>query len=245
MSEPVARVGYQYWAGVVVFSCIVLGLMLGIGILFKVVTDVEQTPFTEVVIKGQRTYTTSDEVVSALGHRTIGGFFTADADVLRKRVESLPWVYSASIRREWPGTLHVFLVEQEAQAIWNDEAILNVQGEVFEAPIDDVAGQIPKLFGPAENVNETLDYFQRFQTLLAQGGYSIDEFRLSERFSTTLWLARGIELRLGRESQIERIQRFMDLLPVIKEENEQQIEYIDLRYDTGVAVGWHETNTGD
>ncbi|RTE86315.1 MULTISPECIES: cell division protein FtsQ/DivIB [Gammaproteobacteria] len=245
MSEPVARTGYEFWAGVVVFICILAGLITGIAVLFKVVTDVEQTPFTEVVIKGERVFTTTDDVVGALRSERLGGFFTADADVLRQRVEGLPWIYSASIRREWPGTLHVFLVEQQAQALWNNEAVLNVQGEVFNAPVADVKGRVPELYGPADNVEETLDYFQRFQTLLEQGGFSIQVFRLSDRFSANLVLQNGIELRLGRESQIERIQRFMDLLPVIREEKEEQIDYIDLRYDTGAAVGWQETSTGE
>ena len=47
-------------------------------------------------------------------------------------------------------------------------------------------------------------------------------------------------LNLGREDRIERIQRFIDSYSFIKHKkpNNQQVNYIDLRYDTGVAVGW-------
>ncbi|CUS47390.1 MAG: cell division protein FtsQ [Idiomarinaceae bacterium HL-53] len=249
MNVPAVRKRSEFWAGVVVFIVILAGLSAGTGWLYRLATDVEQTPFTEVVIAGERHYTTSKEVVDVLRQGVLGGFFTANADALRARVEGLPWVYSASIRREWPGTLHVFVVEEAPLAIWNESQLLNVHGDVFTAPVDDLKESLPALFGPEENVKEVLDYYQRFQTLLAQEGYVIRGFYLSERFATVLALDNGIELRLGRESQIERIQRFMDLLPVILAEQAegelQRIEYIDLRYDTGLAVGWRETTTGE
>ena len=71
---------------------------------------------------------------------------------------------------------------------------------------------------------------------------SIDELVLSERFAWQLTLNDGVTLNLGREKRIERIQRFMDAYPQIKDQsnnkNNQQVDYIDLRYDTGIAVGW-------
>ena len=63
-------------------------------------------------------------------------------------------------------------------------------------------------------------------------------------------------LNLGREERVKRVQRFMDIYPLIKTHLEQQakqhkkqknnsekelkqaVDYIDLRYDTGLAVGW-------
>jgi cell division protein FtsQ len=58
----------------------------------------------------------------------------------------------------------------------------------------------------------------------------------------------GVTLNLGREERVERIQRFMDVYPMIKvqleakkiteKQKNQAVDYIDLRYDTGLAVGW-------
>jgi cell division protein FtsQ len=69
---------------------------------------------------------------------------------------------------------------------------------------------------------------------------AIDELVLSERFSWQLTLIDGVTLNLGRENRVERIQRFMDIYSTIKENTkaDQQIDYVDLRYDTGAAVGW-------
>lgn len=75
---------------------------------------------------------------------------------------------------------------------------------------------------------------------------------MSERFSWQLTLSDGVLLNLGREDRIVRIQRFMDIYPRIKSQaliensslkkkkksTHKVIDYIDLRYDTGLAVGW-------
>ncbi|MGB0989179.1 MAG: cell division protein FtsQ/DivIB, partial [Pseudoalteromonas spongiae] len=69
---------------------------------------------------------------------------------------------------------------------------------------------------------------------------AIDELVLSERFSWQLTLNDGVTLNLGREERVQRIQRFMDVYPLIKKNKkaDQQVDYVDLRYDTGLAVGW-------
>ena len=51
------------------------------------------------------------------------------------------------------------------------------------------------------------------------------------------YINNGIKLNLGRTEFINRLQRFVDLLPLILQQ-EKQVDYVDLRYDTGLAVGW-------
>jgi cell division protein FtsQ len=60
---------------------------------------------------------------------------------------------------------------------------------------------------------------------------------LSERFAWRLTLVGGLTLDLGRTEFIDRVQRFVDLYPLLIN-NERYLEYVDLRYDTGMAVGW-------
>ncbi len=76
--------------------------------------------------------------------------------------------------------------------------------------------------------------------LLKFSQFTIAELVLSERFAWQLTLNDGVTLNLGRENRIERVQRFMDVYPQIMQNKaaDQQINYVDLRYDTGLAVGW-------
>lgn len=239
------RQRYEFWAGFSAFLIIVLGLIIGSVWLFQTLIDEEQLPLTGVIIQGERAYTSNNEVVQVLTEHETGSFFAADADIIRRRIEALPWVYSASVRKEWPGTLRVFLVEQKPVAVWNKKELLNSSGELFAADPSQVEGTIPELEGPEDDADEVFFQYQRIQALLARNDHRIVRFAMSERFSVRLWLESGIELRLGREARLERAQRFMKLLPIIQGEGKQDIAYIDLRYDTGVAVGWHDIQPGE
>jgi cell division protein FtsQ len=93
-----------------------------------------------------------------------------------------------------------------------------------------------------------LKNYRDLNALLAFNSLKIDELILSERFSWQLTLNDGVTLNLGREERVKRVQRFMDQYPRIKAElkvkkirekyKNQAVDYIDLRYDTGLAVGW-------
>lgn len=76
--------------------------------------------------------------------------------------------------------------------------------------------------------------------MLSYDVLSIDELVLSERYSWQLTLSDGVRLNLGREERVERVQRFMDVYQEIKDKQQDNklVDYVDLRYDTGVAVGW-------
>ena len=61
-----------------------------------------------------------------------------------------------------------------------------------------------------------LENYKDLNALLDYKALKIDELVLSERFSWQLTLDDGVTLNLGREERVERIQRFMDVYPIIK-----------------------------
>lgn len=231
---------WEFVTGIAVFLVIVLGLVIGSYQLLQWVTDAEQVPLEGVIIQGERAFTSDSDAREAILSGEVGSFFTADVDEIRQRIEALPWAYSASVRKEWPQRLRVFLVEQEPIAIWNHEWIINRYGEVFSANPALIKGAVPEFTGPNGSEVEVLRQYRRISGLLEIHDLQIRRIELSERFAIRVWLNNGIELQLGREARLERIQRFLDLYPLIKAESERAIAYADLRYDTGVAIGWHE-----
>ena len=80
--------------------------------------------------------------------------------------------------------------------------------------------------------------------LIATTEMAIDELSLSERFAWQVQLDNGIKLNLGRQEFIDRLQRFIDVYPLLMQQ-EKAVKYVDLRYDTGVAVGWNDGSTTD
>ena len=47
-----------------------------------------------------------------------------------------------------------------------------------------------------------------------------------------------MRLNLGRKDKAKRVQRFIDVYPRMEKRADAQIDAIDLRYDTGLAVSY-------
>lgn len=231
---------WQFWAGLTAFSLVLAALVGGTIWLYQLVTDEQEVPLAHLVLQGDRELTRTEDIRAALLAEQTGSFFTADVDELRRRVEALPWIYSVSVRKEWPQRLRVYVVEQEPAAIWNEERLVNTQGQLFTAPLAEAPAALPRLRGPEGSKEEVLHQYHRVRSLLELAAMEVAQLELTERFAVTLWLRNGIELRLGREARLQRVQRFIELYPVIKEAEERAVAYVDLRYDTGIAVGWAE-----
>ena len=69
-----------------------------------------------VVIQGA-VHTAPDEARFASGLRTGEPLVDVDSEAARRAVEALPWVASATVRRQWPGTVRILLVEREVVAV--------------------------------------------------------------------------------------------------------------------------------
>lgn len=235
-------VRWQFWLGFGFFVSVLMGTGLALQQLYQVAMDANQVPLRRLLVQGELRYTTSAEVREALVQQPLGSFFSADVDSIRAQVERLAWVNRASIRKEWPDLLRVFVVEQQPLAHWNqpyrEQALVNTEAQVFEADISVLSEPLPRLQGPETAVVETVEQFRSVQQLLQLNGHEVIELRLSERFVVDVVLQSGLELRLGREALLERVQRFIDLYPQLSSHQQQPIEYVDLRYDTGVAVSW-------
>ncbi|RUO56392.1 cell division protein FtsQ/DivIB [Pseudidiomarina homiensis] len=252
MADQARALSWQFWSGLTFFLIVVAGTFVGIGWLYYTAMDAQEVPLKRLVVQGDLRYVTAADVRDALIAENgvpLGSFFSADVNELRAEVEAMPWVEKASVRKEWPDILKVFVVEQVPLAHWNanqrDDALLNQAGEVFYADKSGLEGGLPYLAGPDHAVAEAVKHYRQLNELLQLNGFSIAQLELSERFSVELALAQGTMLRLGREALLERIQRFIDVYPELEAHKDAPIDAIDLRYDTGVAVRWKEPNKNE
>ena len=219
-----------------------LAVLLLIGILlYSTVSwmwDDQRLPLSKIVLQGDLKYVTPQDVQHAFGQLDhIGTFMSQNIDDLQKSVESIPWVEHASIRKQWPDTIKVFLTEYHVTAFWNGNALLNGKGKVFHGDVSLVKDEHVKLYGPKGTAPEVLKVWQQYNPEFKQLGLHISSLLLNERRAWQIILDNGIRLELGKESLDERIQRFFLLYKKLGDSVER-ISYIDLRYDTGAAVGW-------
>lgn len=189
-------------------------------------------------VLGQPQYTDEKAIIGAIKKADLSSFFELDVKHVQRLVQSLPWVATASVRKQWPDTLQVYVVEHQAVAHWNSDLLLNQAGEVFQASSDKLPSTLPQLYGPEGSEIEAWTAFRQFQEMLKVNNLELTSLALSERFSWQLWLDNGIRLNLGRKEKAKRVQRFIDVYPRMEQRADAQIDVVDLRYDTGLAVSW-------
>jgi len=240
MTEEQETLHWSFWLGVSFFVLVIITIISFSWFLNEKMSSEESTPVTSIVIGGEIPFTNRQDIESAIENVNLGNFFNVDVNDVQKKVAELPWVYSVSVRKKWPNELKIYVVDQTPVAIWNGDFLINQYGKAFQADTTRLNAPLPSFFGPEGSENIALSNFSNLNKLLKFSELSIDELLLTERHSWQLTLNNGVTLNLGRENKIERVQRFMDVYPQIiktKKEN-QQVDYVDLRYDTGLAVGW-------
>lgn len=200
--------------------------------------DDQRLPLSKIALQGELRYVSANDVQQAFARLDhVGTFMSQDVSVLQNVAESIPWVAHASIRKQWPDTVKVFLTEHEAAAVWNGNALLNSAGEPFNGDVGELEGERVKLYGPEGSNQEVLSAWRDLEPKFKALGLSITSLVLNDRRAWQIILDNGIRLELGKESSEERIERFFTLYKNLGSSAER-VSYIDLRYDTGASIGW-------
>lgn len=235
LPSPVAR---KHWGGLAFFLFVISFIVWLFSAAIDWMTDANRLPLSQLIIQGELHYLTPDDVRNGiLQLDSLGSFMTQDVDDIQHTLEAMPWVARAAVRKQWPDTVKVYLVEQEPAAFWDDEFLLNTSGDVFYAPKEQAGQAFVALSGPEDSSRQVLAAFHEMQPRLQRAGFEIARLVLNERRAWRVWLTNGIRLELGRKERMERLERFITLFPEIEQQG-KAIEYVDLRYDTGAAVGW-------
>lgn len=243
MSEESGKsISSTTWWGLGFLITVLVTLIYALWSINEWLEDEQQVPVQKIVITGERTHINDQQVRDLIRNRHAGSFFELNVERVHQDLESMPWIYRASVRKRWPNSLNVYLVEEVASARWNGDSLLNEFGNSFNAFLED--GELADLYGPGGSEKVALNGYRAMQTLLDNAGLEIAEMFLSERFAWNIMLKNGVRLNLGRSEFVDRLQRFVDVYPLL-EKNDKTIDYIDLRYDTGLAVGWKSTNSNN
>ena len=64
------------------------------------------------------------------------------------------------------------------------------------------------------------------------------EFTINDRWAWKIKLTTGLEILLGRNDQLKKLQRFLKTLDILGQEGVEQMAIVDLRYPNGYAVSW-------
>ncbi|WP_119394027.1 cell division protein FtsQ/DivIB [Salinibius halmophilus] len=151
---------------------------------------------------------------------------------VKEALEADPWIYSASVQLLWPNTIEVTVVEQQPVARWNEQYFISSRGDVF-GPVEQNLG-LPKLVGPQDQAETVVAEYLTFSQMFAPLSVGIRQLELAKRGAWTVQLDNGITILLGANNTTARMQRVKRWWQASA--NEKSIEYIDARYDNGIAI---------
>ena len=199
-----------------------------------------------IVVQGELVHNNAVTLRANVAPQLVGNFFTIDLRAARAAFEQAPWVRKALVRREFPGGLRVVLQEHDAVAYWGPEggaALVNSQGEVFEANVGDVEQEgLPRLLGPQGRSLEVLRMHGLLQPVFEPLGMVLEQLELTGRGGWRATLDSDAVLELGGgtpQEVVQRTQRFLRTLTQVAAQYQRRVDALesaDLRHAGGYAL---------
>ena len=126
---------------------------------------------------------------------------------LRSGLYALSWPRRVSLRRHWPGQLHIELHKEMVVAAWGEAAYLTTAAKVVE--LADAASGLPTLQCAQAEPQRAMEVYQMLEERASRAGLSPS--RLSENLlgEWTLELSDGTRVVLGRDQLALRMDRFV------------------------------------
>lgn len=160
----------------------------------------ENFRITDIEIRGDFNHVNTEDISSVVNNRISGNYFSVDLEDLENRINTLSWVHSTSLRRQWPSTLVIDIVEVVPVAIWGESQWLNFTGDLVdkELPLEISFKDLPKLSGPESTVDLVWQSYRDWSGKFASNGLYLEGLMLD---SSRLW---HLELSLGSLARIKQ-----------------------------------------
>ena len=190
---------------------------------------------SEIIVTGRRNTQQSD-IAMALAASPGDLLFDVTPQSARERIEALGWIRSATVRRQFPDTVLVNIVERRPFALWQRDGrvtLIDREGQVISSKDLAGFGGLPVIVGEdaPQHVGALVSVLARKPTLLAK-------LDAATRVSGRRWdirLRSGMDIRLPQHGVAEA----WDLLASLITDHrllERDVIAIDLRVKDRLAI---------
>lgn len=223
---------YWRWLGGIMAVLLVIG-----ATILPMRYALREMPIRSVRIVGVLQHVDRAALEQVINTRLDGGFFGVDVEAVRTAVERLPWIREASVRRIWPDSLHLAVVERVAVARWGEHQLIEADGTVFR-PDRDVSSELAELEGPPGSALQVLVRYRLLQRLLAPLKRRIEQLALNARGTWRGQLDTGMVLVFEEGLAEARFRHFAKVAAKVLSPRLNDVKQVDLRYANGFAVRW-------
>ena len=241
----------SYILGVLFFIAVLVSEFYLIRKVHTVMTDVDGIPVRQIQIKGDLHYLDRQEVEEFfMANPESHNLYTMDLSQVRTYMETMPWISRVTMQKKLPDILSIQITEHKPIAYYNDGILVTDWSVIYPEKAVLPEGT-PILSGPEKLARSVYEMYCDVNLFLEKYGFRISELSINESNVWSLKLDNGLPLILGRNDDVGfvteqnnvfmwRLGNFIEAYPHI--ENKNTIEYIDLRYDTGIAVKWIDSS---
>lgn len=197
-------------------------------------------PVERIVVGGKLEHLRQEALRDALATELGDGLLFLDLAAVRERLEALPWVYRAELRRRFPSTLEVRVVEQVPIARWGDSAFLNHEARVIEVADAARWSELPRIRGPQGSEARLMGHYRRLREELAPLALTPVALVEDDFGQLAAEIDGGVSLLFGNHDFALRLQRFLRLWRSELAAAPLTVRRVDMRYEEGAAVAFDE-----
>ena len=198
------------------------------------------TPLSKIMVGGNFNHLEEQELAELVNIEIDGGFLSMNLNQLRQELQSHPWIHQVSVRREWPSTLKVEVIEEVPIARWGKKGFLNRLGDQLSLPENSNLKSLPVLEADFGSSQDMIAQYLLLAELLAPTDLRLTELQRDAVGAWQIETASGVRIVLGRDQIIEKIRRLIVVWGSGLDVQLNNIETIDLRYPNGLAVSWRD-----
>lgn len=215
-----------------------ISLLIGFVWVWNVLQKDSTYPIRTVRFVGTYHHLKPKELEQAASPYVATGFFAVNSNALQRSINKIPWIYSTEVYRRWPDTLEIRFQEQQAVARWEETAVMNVHGEIFEPESESIPATLPSFYGELAQAKSILDSYFALEKIVQKETLRIKEIHVSPSDSWTVVFRNDLTVKLGRKDQQRRMRRLMESYHGVFKSKLHAVESVDLRYPSGMAVKW-------
>ena len=198
------------------------------------------TPLSKIMVGGNFNHLEEQELAELVNMEIDGGFLSMNLNQLRQELQSHPWIHQVSVRREWPSTLKVEVIEEVPIARWGKKGFLNRLGDQLSLPENSNLKSLPVLEADFGSSQDMIAQYLLLAELLAPTDLKLTELQRDAVGAWQIETAAGVRIVLGRDQIIEKIRRLIVVWGSGLDVQLNNIGTIDLRYPNGLAVSWRD-----
>lgn len=195
-------------------------------------------PIKTVRIEADYAHISQPQLQNTIAPYVKASFFGLHAAALKASLQQISWVGSVNIRRKFPATIIIAVVEKQPILVWNQTDLMTADGVLFTPPAGTFPKNLPALAGPLGSEQLVFSTMNQINQMLQVLNLTAQQLNLSPRGAWTMQLSNGIEVFIGQQEIGPRLQQFVKIYPEVVGGEIKRVVSVDLRYPNGVAVMW-------